>query len=127
MHALKRYTPSIAVLVWMLAIFIESAQPGDPLDTLPFPHFDKLEHFGAYSVLGLLVAWALSHNWGFKPGLKLFWVSLAIGSLYGATDEVHQLFVVFRHCDALDWLADTLGTAAGACLLCCWKLHAPHE
>jgi VanZ family protein len=37
-----------------------------------------------------------------------------IASLYGATDEVHQLFVPGRNCNAWDWAADTVGAALGA-------------
>jgi VanZ family protein len=44
-------------------------------------------------------------------------VSIAFCSLYGASDEWHQSFVVGRSSDILDWLADTSGASAGIFLL----------
>lgn len=44
--------------------------------------------------------------------------ALALASLYGVSDEVHQLFVPGRMCDPADWVTDTLGAALGACLSC---------
>lgn len=109
-----KYRYSILTGIWLLVIFIESSLPGDPLKLPPFPHFDKLIHFTAYAILGLLLAVSLHREWKFGLGVKLFWVSLALGSFYGVTDEFHQSFVLFRSCDVLDWLADTAGTAFGA-------------
>jgi VanZ family protein len=35
-------------------------------------------------------------------------------SLFGASDEWHQLFTPLRDSDIRDWLADTLGAVIGA-------------
>ena len=35
-------------------------------------------------------------------------------SLYGVSDEFHQLFVPGRMCDPMDWLVDTAGAALGS-------------
>jgi len=40
-------------------------------------------------------------------------VLLAIGALYGMTDELHQMFVPGRQPDIADWIADILGVAIG--------------
>ena len=42
--------------------------------------------------------------------------ALAIGSLYGITDEWHQLFVPSRSCDPADWAVDTVATLVGSAL-----------
>jgi VanZ family protein len=41
-------------------------------------------------------------------------LAVLLGILYGASDEVHQLFVPNRSSDVVDLLADTLGVMAGA-------------
>jgi VanZ family protein len=38
---------------------------------------------------------------------------MLLGSLYGASDEVHQSFVPGRAADPLDWVADSAGAVAG--------------
>lgn len=48
----------------------------------------------------------------------LVFFAVAAASLYGVTDEIHQLFVPGRFCDPADWLVDTLGALTGA-LICC--------
>jgi VanZ family protein len=68
-------------------------------------------HFGAFAVLGLLLAvGARVEGWAMR------WPVL-IGLVYAATDEVHQSFVPGRSPDAADWLADALGVAAGCFVL----------
>jgi len=100
-------------LLWAAAVFFASSQP-----TLPhLPSvlgWDKLQHSAAYGVGGFLIARALGGGW---RGALL---AALLGSLYGASDEANQYFVPNRTPDVLDWMADTLGVTAGACL---WRLH----
>ena len=61
----------------------------------------------------LVAAWAcliffMSSNTG--TGL----IAIACASLYGVSDEVHQLFVPERMCDPVDWMVDTAGSALGS-------------
>ena len=68
----------------------------------------KCAHFTEFALLG---AWAglLSLEYG------RHWLWGAVfASLYAVTDEVHQLFVPGRACQAFDWLVDTCGHLAGA-------------
>lgn len=45
-------------------------------------------------------------------------MAIILTSLYGITDEVHQLFVTTRSGEILDWIADAAGAAtAGICWL----------
>ncbi|HEV7591090.1 MAG TPA: VanZ family protein, partial [Longimicrobium sp.] len=48
----------------------------------------------------------------------------ALGSLYGVSDELHQLLVRNRSSDPVDWMADTLGVLAGVAL---WHLVLHHS
>ncbi|MDR0539463.1 MAG: VanZ family protein [Spirochaetaceae bacterium] len=74
---------------------------------------DKVIHFICFA--GLAGAWCWWWNpsgWrarGFRNALVTFFAV----SVYGALDELHQSFVPGREVSALDWLADTLGGAAG--------------
>ena len=43
----------------------------------------------------------------------MLWAVVA-ASIYGVTDEVHQLFVPLRDSSWQDWFADTIGAAIGA-------------
>ena len=44
-------------------------------------------------------------------------IAAALSSLYGVTDEFHQIFTPGRSCDPMDWLVDTIAAALGA-LIC---------
>ncbi|MEK7812911.1 MAG: VanZ family protein [Candidatus Desantisbacteria bacterium] len=95
-------------------IFGLSSVPSD--NTLPsfFPFFDKIAHLIEYTGLG----WLLNNAFN---GLKL--AAILIGSLYGLSDEFHQLFTPGRECDYKDLLCDIAGCTLGQFigLLAWWK------
>ena len=99
----------------MTAIFIASSISN--IGTLPGGISDKTGHFIGYALLGILIARALAGaRWArLTTGVAL--VALVWSSVYGATDEFHQLFVPGRTCDVNDWIADTLGAAAAIVLV----------
>lgn len=101
---LVRWLPA---LLWAGAIFFLSSR-----SRLPEPPgllgWDKLQHSLGYGLGGFLIARAV----GARGRVTL--LAIVIGSLYGASDELHQWFVPGRDSDVLDWVADTLGVAAGA-------------
>lgn len=68
-------------------------------------------HFCEYAVLGGLLTNALRAS-GVR-GIRRFVLAVACASLYGVTDELHQLFVPGRATDPVDWLVDTCGAALG--------------
>ena len=68
-------------------------------------------HFCEYAVFGALLANALRCH---MPLRRACLVAVACASLYGASDEFHQLFVPGRMCDPMDWLVDTAGAALGS-------------
>jgi VanZ family protein len=89
---------------WAALIFSLSAQSTVPGPEVP--GIDKVEHFAAYAVLGWLLARAAD-----RSALSLA-VGLALGVLYGASDEIHQMFVPGRSPDVMDWVADAAGVLA---------------
>ena len=109
--ALHAYGAWVVVILYMGIIFYLSHQPSVPLP-MKFPHQDKVMHFGAYFILAITLAHAI-YPAGHK---RRFWLALVIASLYGVSDEIHQMFVPGRDASALDWLADTSGAWLGAFL-----------
>lgn len=104
-----RHLPAwLPALGWAALLFLLSSRP-----TLPAPdvaHFDKAAHFGAYLVLGLLLAFAAD-----RSGWPL-WIAIPLGLAYGMADEVHQMFVPGRSPSVADWIADAAGVAAAVLL-----------
>jgi len=89
-------------LGWMGALWFLSAQPATGLG-LPHP-WDKVAHFLAYALLGLL----------FRRGLGSCRPAFLLAALYGVVDEGHQGFVPGREVSFWDLLADFLGAYLGA-------------
>ena len=107
----------LGIVIWVCTVFYLSSRPTDALvEDLPFfmQMWDKGLHFLAFfcGVLPVVPALRLTFDW---PWSKVIFVSIASVSLYGALDEVHQLWTPSRTGLSLaDWVADTLGAMAGA-------------
>lgn len=93
----------VAFIYWL------SAQPKLPAP-MWFSWHDKLYHSGAYFIFGAL-AWRSLRHCPLNLRQQLL-LSLAVSSLYGISDEWHQVFVPGRSPSVGDWLADTIGAAA---------------
>jgi len=81
----------------------------DPGGISWLPIGDKVVHAGLYSVLGLALGYGRSRVGRPVPHAVL----LAIGALYGVTDEWHQMYVPGRLAEVGDLLADLVGLALG--------------
>jgi VanZ family protein len=100
------YTP---LTIYWLVIFILTSLPGNI--ALDMHVSDKIEHFGAYGLLGVFLYSALYFQKKYKilsENPATF--TLIFASLYGMVDELHQLFVPGRSADILDWTADFIGS-----------------
>jgi VanZ family protein len=94
------------------------------LSTLPSPPGELSfyhVHLVAYAGLGALAARATGTglrgvSWRAALG------AILISSLYGVSDEYHQLFVPGRSFDVLDIAADTIGSVVGASAVCAWSI-----
>ncbi|HEV2130320.1 MAG TPA: VanZ family protein, partial [Longimicrobiaceae bacterium] len=95
-------------LLWTAILFGLSSRPTLPVDL--GGGLDKLAHFGAYALLGLLLAHGQA-----RSGIALLW-AVAAGMLIGALDEFYQGFAPGRATELADWAADTLGVLTGVSL-----------
>ena len=107
----------VPVVLYAGTIFYLSAQshPEDDLPSFLFEDVsDKVLHAVEYAGLGGLCYRAF--RWGVSGQVASHALLFAIvtASLYGITDEMHQLFVPFRESGWQDWLADTIGAVIGA-------------
>ena len=107
----------VPAVLYAGAIFFLSSQshPEEQLPSFLLENVsDKVLHAVEYGILAVLCF--RTFRWAAGPAVALQAVVLAIvtASVYGITDEVHQLFVPFRESSWLDWLADTIGAAIGA-------------
>ena len=103
---------------YCLALFIQSSYPG-PASLPNLPHTDKLLHFVAYAVLGVLFQRAFLTTRFRKSEVKTALLSIFAAALYGLSDEIHQSFVPSRSPEIMDAVADSFGALAG--VLAHWK------
>jgi len=100
-------------ILYMLAIFHFSSE-SEPLPIVTQHVWDKALHLLEYAGLGLLWCRACRGEGAGWPLALL--LAIVATSLYGASDEWHQSFVPLRDSDVHDWVADTIGAAAGVAL-----------
>ena len=85
---------------------------------------DKVLHAVEYGILSLLCYRALRWAAGSAVARQAVVLAIMTASVFGLTDEVHQLFVPFRESSWLDWLADTIGAVIGALS---WRFLSSNE
>ncbi|MGD8992858.1 MAG: VanZ family protein [Desulfobacterales bacterium] len=107
-------------ILYCLAIFVQSDFPGsEHMPDVRF--FDKLLHFTAYALLGILFYRAYD-TLKFRLDRKfLILFSIASASLFGISDEIHQYFVPSRYAEMADVVANTIGSICGVYLYHRWK------
>lgn len=98
---------------WAILIFIGSSLPGLTAPNLGFQWEDKLAHLIEFAVFGfvLMRAFSKSKNRVFRYHSWL--LTILVGALYAASDELHQRLVPGRSADLSDWIADVLGILTG--------------
>ena len=107
----------VPVVLYAGTIFYLSAQ-SHPEEQLPSFLFevvsDKVLHAVEYAVLGGLCYRVFRWGMSGQAASRALLFAIVTASLYGMTDEAHQLFVPFRESSWQDWLADTVGAVIGA-------------
>lgn len=107
------YTP--LVLYWVLLLTATSL-PANDIPALGL--YDKFYHLGAYTVLSFLLSLTLIFQRKSKFLFEKAGVAaIVISSVYGALDEIHQLFVPGRSAEILDWTADLIGACIGVYII----------
>jgi VanZ family protein len=115
---MQKFINTLALSLYCGLIFWLSSKTQLPAPSL-FAYQDKLQHFLAYWLLGVLAWRAFAHLNLSRQ--RLLWLSMGFCSLYGLSDEWHQSFVVGRNASAWDWLADNMGSVAAMCSLYGWR------
>jgi VanZ family protein len=109
----------LPLIVYCLAIYIQSDLPS-PEQLPSFEFSDKLLHFFAYALMGVLFYRAY-HTLRIKDNLRmLILLSVVSASLYGISDEIHQYYVPFRDASIYDVIANILGSSCGVYLYSVW-------
>jgi VanZ family protein len=97
-------------LLWALLIYISSSIPSERLPAIRIVSADKVVHFLVFFVLAWLVDRSLRNMpavpWAARHHLVL---TIGLTTVYGALDEVHQMFVPGRNPSLLDLAADLAG------------------
>jgi len=109
----------LPLIFYCLAIYIQSDFPS-PEHLPSFEFSDKVLHFFAYALMGVLFYRAYQ-TLQIKDNLgMLILLSVVSASLYGISDEIHQYYVPFRNADILDVMADIFGAVCGVYLYHLW-------
>lgn len=112
---LRKYIHAALVLYWIVLLTATSI----PMDAVKVPgDVDKIEHFGAYLVLTLLMYFSFRIQKKYVRLKKYAGrITFITASVYGILDEVHQLFIPGRFYDIYDILADIAGVLIGLGLI----------
>jgi VanZ family protein len=116
---LRYYLPAF---LWAVIIFAFSSIPRLMPPHLGLRYHDKIYHFIEFAIFGLLLIQALRHRYSFTQRPAAIGWAVALGVLWGALDEFHQLFVAGREASLLDALADSGGVLFAAGLAWLWLL-----
>ncbi len=104
-----RTAAAVLAVAWMGVIFGLSSLHGSSVPG----RYSTLGHFLLYAVLGTLYFRALpagGRRWAIVAA------AVALASLYGISDEIHQSIVPGRMPDPVDWLVDTAGALTAVML-----------
>jgi VanZ family protein len=102
----------LPLIAYCVFIYIQSDYPSP--ERLPsFRFSDKLLHFMAYAVMGVLF-YRVYQTLPFRDNIPLLMLlSMISAALYGISDEIHQSFVPYRDGSFWDVVADILGSIGG--------------
>lgn len=99
------------VLIYCVIIFIVSSMRHPPIPYVDILNFDKYLHMIEYGILSYLIIRALIGSEVKLSHAKLIILAVIFATLYGVSDEIHQIFVPGRSANILDVLADFTGAS----------------
>jgi len=91
----------LLLILWIVIILILSLIPTAEAPKLQKIGMDKVFHFGAYALLGMIAQSVAGFH------------SITIGLILGTATELLQHFVPGRTVEFLDWTANVLGLGLG--------------
>ena len=114
----------IVSIVKNLLVAGATALFGHEVDVSPVGHFTEYLLLGAALANALrFTPWttfernATAHPAGMLGDFPAPLIAFIFSSLYGVSDEFHQIFTPSRSCDPMDWLVDTCAAAIGAAIV----------
>ena len=110
-----------AVLSYCGLIFFISSQSFSVPQTVPSA--DIGAHGVLYAGLGWLWARAVQHSWPTTRARMNLVSALVFTTLYGLSDEWHQLYVPERMADIRDVIADAVGGTVGGLGFLVWRVR----
>ena len=105
-----------ATLAYCIFLYYLSSQSSFPFES-PFAAFDKIVHMCLFGGLSAMVAMGLHRAKHAYSAAALVLIPVAFSTLYGLTDEAHQLFVASRMFAVGDLAANALGSTIAALLV----------
>lgn len=111
----RRWLAAIAALLWMALIFFLSSRSTLPTTGgLPADIAAVVGHLVAYAILAALIRLAIS---GASHDRRADIIAIALATLYGVSDELHQSFVAGRDASIADLVIDFVGGAIGVAIV----------
>jgi VanZ family protein len=101
-------------LIWL------SSTPGPQVELPPGIPWDKLAHFLLYGLLATHICRLFS---GRQLSLRTGLIAIGSVSLFGLSDELHQLTNPARSFEWLDWVADALGALVAVYVYQRWSWY----
>lgn len=117
----------MAVISYVILILAGSSIPGDNLPHVIQMTPDKLLHTLEYSVLGFLMVRWIYFDFPVKPNKWKNSVSILLGGIFGALDEVYQLLIPGRFADPFDWMMDFIGVCLGVFIYVVYLRKKTHD
>ena len=106
----------LPLLIYMgLIVYLSSlSQPPETLmEVIDWGPIDKVFHLVEFTILGVLLARALSYSLRRILPTSTWIIAFAVAVLFGVSDEWHQSFVIGRHSTVSDLIVDIIGSALG--------------
>ena len=117
----------ILVLPWILysgLIYFISSLEKSHIPPLRIISMDKVIHIIEYCVYSFFARLALESITNIKFAFNKTYVAFMITVLFGASDEIHQIFVCGRYASVYDFLADVFGGIIGLFLFQNFKISS---
>ncbi len=121
---LARFCAWLPALGWAGFIYFLSTLAGTNLPPPWILSNDKVVHGVLFGILSFCIYYAVRKGHGRTAWLAAL-AGFLLASLYGGTDEIHQLWTPNRVADLMDWAADAAGAACVFLIPLLAKRHEP--